>query len=95
MKFEAGDHVIVRDDLKVGHSYRMDDGSCGDSFVRGMPPYKGQELVIDYIASGKYRLKTIDDATVPCNWTDGMLEDGMAGSRVVYDAFDMSCLLDI
>ena len=51
-KFEIGDRVKLRDDLKVGRDYG------GITFLRDMKDLQGKELTIDRISrQGNYILK--------------------------------------
>ena len=70
-KFNVGDKVRVRKDLKVGYKYHMADRHIFDGVVSDMMPYKGKIVTINEITgSGKYRIKGSD-----YNWTDEMFED--------------------
>lgn len=55
MKYKVGDKVRVRDDLRLGEFYKMDNGNDGDNVVLVMLKLKGKEATISaYTDSNKY-----------------------------------------
>lgn len=72
-KYQPGDKVRVKSDLKVGESYYMDDKVSSDCFMKDMQRFSGKIVTIDSISSWKtYEIK--EDA-FNYNWTDEMFED--------------------
>ena len=72
-KYQPGDKVRVKSDLKVGESYYMDDKVSSDCFMKDMQQFSGKIVTIDFISSWKtYEIKE-DDFNY--NWTDEMFED--------------------
>lgn len=70
MKYKIGDKVRVRDDLRLGEVYKMDNGTDYDSVVFEMLKLKGKEVTIStYTDSNKYLVSEDRDCW---NWTDEM-----------------------
>lgn len=69
-KFRVGDLVKVRENLKSGKMYYMEDGKTWDKFFEfNMGDCRGKILEIVEVSHDKYILKGNDYF-----WTDGMLE---------------------
>ncbi len=75
-RYKVGDHVRVRNDLKISdairkNKYYMDDGKTFDIVIEEMLEYCGQVMTINRVTSdGRYVL-----LGAPCRWTDEMLVD--------------------
>lgn len=75
-KFKKGDRVRVRQDLKVGKHYSMEDSDITDIFIDTMASLRGEVVTINY-AGIKY---SIEESIY--NWTDGMFEDEVVEQEV-------------
>ena len=69
MRYQVGDRVVVRHDLKEGKRYYMDDGDSCDVATSEMVELAGQTVTIRERPGGKYYIKG-------CGWywTDDMFE---------------------
>ena len=69
MRYQVGDRVVVRHDLKEGKRYYMDDGDSCDVATGEMVEQAGQTVTIRERLGGKYHIKE-------CRWywTDDMFE---------------------
>ena len=71
MKYNVGDKVKIREDLKYDTKYYMDDGTHWNTFVPEMKSFLGAVVTIKEISYGNsYRLEETDR----WNWTDEMFE---------------------
>lgn len=77
MKYKIGDKVRVRDDLRLGEVYKMDNSTDYDSVVFEMLKLKGKEAtILTYTDSSKYLISEDGGCR---NWTDEMFS-GLATS---------------
>lgn len=69
MRYQVGDRVVVRHDLKEGKRYYMGDGDSCDVATSEMVELAGQTVTICERPGGKYHIKE-------CRWywTDDMFE---------------------
>ncbi len=72
MKYQSGDVVYVRPDLRTGYWYQMEDADAPAEIATGeMLAFAGLPMTIDRVRSYGYTLEGIDDF----NWTDEMFDE--------------------
>lgn len=71
MKYQSGDVVYVRSDLRQDCWYQMEGADCPEIATSEMLAFAGLPMTIDRVRSYGYTLEGVDSF----NWTDEMFDD--------------------
>lgn len=84
-KYQPGDRVRVRLDLKSGQEYCMDNRVIRNYAIAGMVRLAGQIVTIQAYKDSQYRV--LEDVT-ECYWTDEMFEDEEIREKITQESND-------
>lgn len=91
MRYNIGDKVRVRKDLKIDQHYCMENGK-EDKFLDEMAQFRGKIVTIGGVFFGKYLIKEDHSNWF---WTDEMFEDNSRAKRILIHIIGLAVVLGV